>query len=110
MPSRSQLHMQQVVNVDASGRRRPFCTVLPTFSGTNTVGSLQTGVDGTWTGSATITITRRWSRNGVPIPGATGSTYTLVAGDSGKAIRFENIARNQYAGDQYAVSLPRTVP
>ena len=35
------------------------------------------------------TSTFRWLRGGTPIPGATASTYTLVAADSGQSITFE---------------------
>ena len=42
-------------------------------------------VDGDVEGTSTF----RWLQNGAPITGATSSTYTLVAADSGQAITFE---------------------
>jgi hypothetical protein len=115
MPTRSQRHKLDLYNLDSSGRRTPTTTGKPTFSGTNTVGSLQTGVDATFTGTGTITIARAWVRDNTEIPGATGATYTLQAGDSGKAIRFRNkasnaISNNLNRGATVVDSAPRTVP
>jgi len=69
-------------------------TVAPGRSGTAAVGSELTGTDGTWTGSPTPTLSRKWQRssdgsNGwVDIEGATSSTYTLVSADADKFVRF----------------------
>lgn len=107
---RSQVLKQERQGIDSSGRFKPRIATLPTFSGTNTQGSLQTGVNGTFTGSGTVVITRQWYRNGLPIPGATAATYTLVAADmGGKIIRFANIARNQY-GETVSNSTGRATP
>jgi hypothetical protein len=115
MASRSQRHMLDNMTWTASGRRTPTTTGKPTFSGTNTVGSTQTGVDATFTGTPTITVARAWVRDNVEIAGATGATYTLQAGDSGKAIRFRNKASNAVSnatnrGVTIVDSAPRTVP
>ncbi|MDQ6996203.1 MAG: choice-of-anchor Q domain-containing protein, partial [Mariprofundus sp.] len=62
-----------------------------TIGGTTTVGSILTGhytygdVDGDLEGASTF----RWLRNGTAITGATSSSYTLVAADVGKTIKFE---------------------
>lgn len=66
----------------------------PTLAGTAQVGQTLTGTNGTFVGSGTITIARAWLRDGVPISGATGATYTLVEADEGARIRFRNIADN----------------
>jgi hypothetical protein len=96
--------------LDSSGRFKPRIATLPTFSGTNTQGSTQTGVNGTFTGSGTVAITRQWYRNGLPIPGATNATYVLAAADmGGKLIRFANIARSQY-GEVVSNSASRATP
>lgn len=62
----------------------PVNSVAPAITGTATVGSTLTVTDGTWSGSPTYT--RQWYRNGVALSSATATTYTLVAGDSGKSI------------------------
>jgi alpha-D-ribose 1-methylphosphonate 5-triphosphate synthase subunit PhnG len=115
MAGRSQRHKLDLQNVDSSGRSVPTTSARPTFTGTNTVGSLQTGVNATFVGTGTITVTRAWVRDNVEIAGQTGATYTLVAGDSGKAIRFRNKASNAVSsnlnrGSTIVDSLPRTVP
>ena len=65
----------------------PVNTVAPVVSGTATVGQALSTTDGTWTGTATITFTYQWQRNGVNISSATNSTYTLVAADASNPIR-----------------------
>lgn len=62
-------------------------TTPPSFTGSPTVGSVLTYVPGTWTGTPTVTVTLdNWTRNGSPIAGATGSTYTLQAADQGQQV------------------------
>ena len=43
----------------------------------------------------TISYARQWKRNGVPISGATGSTYQLVEDDEGAIITVTVIATNE---------------
>ncbi|WKK72568.1 hypothetical protein Q0F99_06415 [Rathayibacter oskolensis] len=57
----------------------------PTITGTATVGQKLTANAGTWTPSP-VTLAYQWKRNGTAISGATATTYTLVAADSGAAI------------------------
>lgn len=64
----------------------------PSISGTRTVGQLLTCNPGSWSGSPTFSY--RWFRNGVEISDATGSTYTVVAEDKGKAIQCRVEATN----------------
>lgn len=96
MAGRSQNRKIERYNFDSAGRSQPRVATVPTVSGTNTVGQTLTGTNGTFTGNATITITRQWTRNGQAISGATGATYVLQAADSGKTVRFQNIATNPY--------------
>ncbi|BDV31359.1 hypothetical protein [Microbacterium terricola] len=64
---------------------KPFTVVkAPTISGTTRVGSTLTAKVAPWTPTATFTY--QWKRAGVSIPGATKSTYKLVAADYRKAI------------------------
>jgi hypothetical protein len=60
----------------------PFNTIAPVISGTTTLGSVLTSTTGTWTGNPSPTFAYEWYRNGLPIFGATSSTYTLMAIDS----------------------------
>lgn len=108
MTGRSQRLKRQRYGVDSAGRTAPAVATLPTVAGTNTVGQVLTGTNGTFTGSGTIAITRQWTRNGVDISNATGATYTLVAGDSGKTIRFDNIATSEY-GSARSSSAARSI-
>ena len=64
----------------------PYNTVAPTITGTVQVGQTLTATNGKWAGTATITYTRQWYRNGVAISGATGTTHVLAAADLGTRI------------------------
>jgi hypothetical protein len=75
----------------------PEPTVAPAITGTTTVGSTLTCSTGTWSGSPT-SYAYQWLRNGVPIGGATSSTYVLVSGDSGKLVGCEVTATDTYGG------------
>ena len=74
----------------------PVNTVAPVVSGTATVGQTLSTTNGTWTGTATITFTYQWQRNGVNITSATNSTYTLVAADASNPIRCVVTGTNAY--------------
>jgi len=62
-------------------------TLAPSISGATTVGATLTATAGTWAGNGTVNVTRRWTADGVDIPGETGTTYVTVSGDVGKTIR-----------------------
>lgn len=81
----------------------PANTVAPSITGIATVGSTLTGADGTWTGREPPVLTRQWRRNGADIPGATGTTYVLVAADQTTIITLAVTGRN-WAGTATAVS------
>ena len=65
----------------------PANTVAPSITGTPAVGSELTSLMGSWTGTAPITITRRWQRctsgglSCADIPGAVGEKYTPTLAD-----------------------------
>ena len=61
-------------------------SVLPTISGTPTVGATLTSTQGTWIAPVGTTFARQWLADGVNIAGATATTYKPVAGDVGKKI------------------------
>ena len=66
----------------------PVNTVRPLITAANLeVGSTASLSTGTWTGTGgTITYAREWTRNGSPIAGATGTTYTFEPIDVGALI------------------------
>lgn len=80
--------------IQASDRFPPENVVAPSISGTAQVGQQLTCSPGTWTGTAPITFSYQWRRNGTAISGATASTYTLVAADEGATIRCSVTATN----------------
>ena len=55
---------------------------VPTISGSPTAGSVLTVVPGAW-GPAPVTLKYQWYLNGMPLSGATGTTYTpMLPGDA----------------------------
>ena len=74
----------------------PVATVAPAISPANSglVGATYTATNGTWTGTGTVTdVSARWqissdNNTWADIPGATSSTYTTVASDAGKYLRW----------------------
>jgi hypothetical protein len=73
----------------------PVNTVAPVISGGLSVGDVLTTTNGTWTGSPT-SFTYVWysESTGLPIPGATSSTYTLVEADADTEIASQVTAIN----------------
>lgn len=59
----------------------PLNLTAPVLSGTETVGETLSVTTGTWQGVTPISYTYQWRRDGGNIPGATSSSYTLVAAD-----------------------------
>jgi subtilase family serine protease len=87
----------------------PVESALPTLSGTAEQGQALGVSHGTWTNSPT-SYAEQWlecSSSGTScaeIKGATGSSYTLLAGNVGKTIRVQEIATNGTASGSPAVS------
>jgi len=86
----------------------PSNIVDPVVSGTNTVGSILTTTNGTWSGSTPITYTYQWLRNGSNISGATSSTYTLVTADTSNVVSCRVTATNS-VGSKNATSNSLTI-
>jgi len=63
----------------------PANIAAPAISGTPATAQTLSCSTGTWSGDPTG-FTYAWTRDGAPIPGATGSTYVTVAADDGTAI------------------------
>jgi hypothetical protein len=57
------------------------------------VGTIATTTNGTWTGPA-VSYTYQWTRDGVPILGATSITYLIVLLDAGTVLNCGVIASN----------------
>ena len=73
----------------------PENRTAPLIEGSAAVGSILTCNDGEWIGTAPITFTRRWRRDGADfIPAATDSTYTTTATDVGTTITCRVTATN----------------
>jgi hypothetical protein len=79
--------------------QKPQNVIRPSFTGNLIEGQVLTAVKGTWQGTAPITYTYQWWREGTPgvfapISGATASTYTLAAADVGHQMRLRVNADN----------------
>jgi predicted outer membrane repeat protein len=72
----------------------PVQTAPPTISGTPLPGDTISCSTGTWSGSPTG-YTYQWDRDGQPIPGATGATYTVQIGDEAQTLSCVVTASNQ---------------
>jgi hypothetical protein len=62
-------------------------TTPASITGTAQQGHVLTAVNGTLNDSDAAVIGYQWTRNGVNIAGATGSTYTVAEGDEGALLR-----------------------
>lgn len=64
-------------------------------AGATTVGTVFTNTPGIYTGSAPITVTRQWLRNGAVISGQTGATLNTASGyTAGQQITCRETATN----------------
>jgi hypothetical protein len=82
----------------------PVNTALPTISGTAQNGQTLTATNGTWTNSP-ASYAYQWKRAGVPIAGATASTYVPVQADVGSTLTVSVTATNA-SGSGTATSAP----
>ena len=87
------LDMGNAITAELSEIFAPVNTSPPVISGTGTVGQTLTSTVGNWTYVPT-SYTYQWLRNGANIAGATASTYTLAAADSGESVSMELTAIN----------------
>jgi hypothetical protein len=82
----------------------PSNTAAPSVSGTAQVGQTLTAHNGTWSGTAPISYTYQWQRDGTTdIVGATGPTYKPVAADVEHTLDVLVTATNS-AGSESAAS------
>lgn len=79
------IRVDLLVKTECAGATTPIPTTLPQVTGVREVGRVLTMTDGAWAnGIRQIGI--QWLRDGTPIAGATGNSYTLVADDAGHAV------------------------
>jgi hypothetical protein len=90
------------------GPSAPTVGSPPVINGTPTEGVATSYTAGGYTGVPTPTLTRQWTLDGVDIGGATGLTYTPVAGDVGHLLRVRETATNG-SGSVSATSDPVVV-
>jgi hypothetical protein len=64
---------------------RPYNLALPQITGTAAVGQVLTCENGDWSGNP-VAYTHQWTRDGVPIAGATAQKYTLTEADGAALI------------------------
>lgn len=97
----------QIVALGGAPSSKPVNTALPTLSSSApVVGTAETVTNGTWTFSPTG-YTYSWAAGGVPISGATSSTYVAASGDVGKTLTATVTATNG-AGNTSATTAPTT--
>jgi len=75
-------------------------TAPPTLAGSPTPGQVLTCSTGAWSGSPS-TFSFAWLRNGVPISGQAGASYTVQDADAGSALSCAVTARND--GGEYSL-------
>lgn len=80
----------------------------PRISGTSAVGSRLTASPGTWSGVG-LTFGYEWRADGVIIPGATASTYTIAPADRGRTITVKVTVRASGYVTATSVSPPTAV-
>lgn len=88
----------------------PVSAVAPVASGNTGAGATLAAAPGLWVRETadSLTISGQWLRDGAPISGETGETYTTVSGDVGAVITYRETAANT-AGTRTAVSSGITV-
>ncbi|HVW47721.1 MAG TPA: phosphodiester glycosidase family protein [Solirubrobacterales bacterium] len=86
----------------------PRNTTVPTLGGEGKVAAQLTCGEGAWSGSPAPTLTYGWLRDGNPIAGAEGSTYTVRVPDAGHQVGCVVTAGNE-AGEASAQSPTITI-
>ena len=81
-------------NITVQTFAAPTNDVAPSIAGNTGLGDTLTRTAGTWSGNPTPSLTGQWRRNGTPIAGETGTTYTIAVADSGADIDYLETATN----------------
>lgn len=101
--------IQQIL-VGIRGGIPPVNTVIPSISGTLTVGGTLSVSNGTWTGTEPITFTRQWQRGTTNISGATSNNYTIQGSDEGNTLRARITGTNVLGSASAFSNSTNTVP
>jgi hypothetical protein len=91
---------------------KPANTGAPAVTGTAAVGKALSCSPGTWANNPT-SLTDRWLRNGITIPGQSSSIYTVQSADAGHGISCEVTASNgagATASTSNTVQIPKPAP
>src|SRR5579864_2310130 len=89
----------------------PANRVLPSVVGTARAGSHIVGLDGTWSGSGTVSYSYHWDRcdalgaNCAPVASVTRPTYQLTSADIGKTLGFIVTAKDKSGSSSAHASL-----
>lgn len=95
---------QVPIEQDPTTGAAPTNVSVPVITGTASVGEVLSASDGTWSSlDPGVTYAYQWKDDDVDISGATESTYTLTASESGGVITVEVTATNSF-GDTAATS------
>ena len=81
-------------------------TPTPSISGQPTVGKILTAIPGTWDDG--VNLSYQWNRDGVPISGATGIGYTVLAADATRQITVTVTSDKSGYASESRTSLPTT--
>jgi hypothetical protein len=88
---------------------KPANSSPPSITGTATAGQTLSCLTGSWTNSPP-TYAYAWSRDGTPLAGATGRTYTVQTLDQGSTLTCTVTASNAAGAGSPAISVSVTVP
>jgi 6-phosphogluconolactonase len=81
----------------------------PVISGTDAVGNVLQVSTGTWSANTTG-FSYQWLRDGLPIPGATGSSYTVQIADQGHSLTCQVTATDASGASASSSSAGVTIP
>lgn len=95
------------ITVKAGGALQP--TTTPSITGTPVVGQSLRASVGTWS-QPSASFGYQWLRSGAPIPGATGSSYSLKTEDAGRQVAVTVVATKSGFNDGAATTAPVSVP
>lgn len=94
--SSTEIYNAYMAAYTASIGTAPVFTVLPSITGNNYVGQVLSTTNGAWVGTAPITFTYEWKRDGQEAAIGTESTYTITSLDADQYITCTVTATNDF--------------